>query len=183
MTLRKAREMSVVRQDAAGRLTVVQRYPVDALSRSSMAIGNLRSPDKPDLAMAFWGRDPMADIDKPVESRFMVASLQDNGLLADHAVYTDAGVNPTDIVAADLDGDGLDEIVVLNFGASAGELNRIHPGNVQVFKWDGASFRCVATLELPEPRFGYAIDIDEDGVDELVISLFFERKLAVIKYA
>ena len=183
MTLRKAHEMSVVRQDTQGNLAVVQRYPVDALARSSVAIGHFRAPDVTDLAIAFWGLDPMADIDKPVENRFMAASLQDDGLLADDALYTDAGVNPTDIVAVDLDGDGLDEIVVLNFGASAGEANRIHPGNVQIFKWDGGAFRCAATLDLPEPRFGYVLDIDGDGIDELIISLFFERKLVVIKHA
>jgi hypothetical protein len=110
----------------------------------------------------------------------LLVDLDRQGALGGLAV-SPAGVHPTDVVAGDFDGDGEVEVAVLNYGSGLGPRDRRHPGGVEIYKDQGGVYRRVARLALPNPRIGAAVDVDRDGVVELVVSLFFERRLVVIK--
>lgn len=180
LTSRSQEQLLVVGYDTQGRISVLQRYELGDRSRSSVAVGCFRRPGEKEVAVALWGGDPK-ELNSFGEGSFIVASLDENGLVKNHISHR-AGVHPTDIAAGDFDGDGLDEIVVLNYGVGLGPTDRKHPGSIQFFKCIDSQFYCIKEIGLAHPRIACVADIDGDGIDEVVVSLFFEKKLIVLKW-
>ncbi|MGE3165947.1 MAG: radical SAM protein [Planctomycetota bacterium] len=179
MSSRKTEDLAVVGRDADGRLEVRQRYRLGGKSRSSVAVGRFLDREHQDVAVALWGGDP-TDLNAAGTGSFVVARLGADGRVVGE-VRQAAGVNPTDVAAGDFDGDGLDEIAVLNYGAGLGPKDRTDRGGVQIFKYVDGAFRRVGSVPLANPRIAAVLDVDGDGRDELLVSLFFERRMAVIK--
>lgn len=153
---------------------------VGGLSRSSIAIGAFGAEKKLGLAVGLWGGDP-TNITIPYQGSVFIADILDDGTLTNHAWF-DAGINTTDVVAGDLDGDGEDELAVLNYGNGLNLETRSHLGDLQIFKRTTGGFECVAQLDIPSPRIGSVTDFDGDGKPELGVTLFHEKRLAIIKY-
>lgn len=179
MSSRKTEDLAVVGRDASGRLEVRQRYRLGGKSRSSVAVGRFLARDRLDVAVALWGGNP-TDLNEAAVGSFVVAKIGPDGRVTGEVRQT-AGINPTDVAAGDFDGDGLDEIAVLNYGAGLGPKDRTNRGGVEIYKHVDGSFRRVASIPLANPRIAAVLDIDGDGRAELLVSLFFERRMAVIK--
>lgn len=160
---------------------IVQTFPIEDYSRSSVTVGRFFNSEEKGVALALWGGDPK-DLNSIMKGHLLIGRLDDKGQIT-AIEYVPAGVHPTDAVSGDFDGDGVDEIAVLNYGNGLGLSDRRHTGGVQIFKYITNRFQCIAKIPLPSPRIGAAIDIDGDGIDELVVSLFFEKKIVVIKAA
>ena len=131
------------------------------------------------LALAIWGGDPK-DLNSKVRGKLCIADLDGDGTIEMIHYYT-GGVHPTDVVAGDFDGDGVDEIALLNYGSGLGPTDRNDLGGVDIYKWQNNALQKEARIKVANPRIGAAMDIDSDGVDELVVSLFFERRMVVLK--
>jgi sulfotransferase famil protein len=159
---------------------IVQTVDMGGLSRSSVAIGAFESKDVREVAVGLWGGDPR-ELNTPFKGQVFHARMQDDGRLTDPGVF-DAGPNSTDVVAGDLDGDGLDELAVLNYGAGLNIEERTALGGVQIFKKTNGSFRLAEAVDLPSPRIGLIADFDGDGRPELGATLFFEKRLAIVKH-
>ena len=180
ITSRNLEEIVVVGHNKQGTLKVKQRQAIKGKSRSSVATGAFRDKDKKEIAVAIWGGDPKR-LNEFGIGEFVVGEIDKNGCIS-NLTYQKAGVHPTDIAAGDLDGDGLDEIIVLNYGVGLGPSDRTHPGSVQIFKFIKNNFKCVSKINIPNPRIALVTDIDNDGKLEVVVSMFFEKKLVLIKY-
>lgn len=180
ITSRNSKEIIVVGPKDEGKIGVKQRFKIKGKSRSSVATGAFRAKNKKEIAVAIWGGDPTRLNDFGI-GEFVVGDTDENGYIY-NTVYQKAGMHPTDIAAGDLDGDGIDELVVLNYGVGLGPLDRKHSGSVQVFKYLKNKFQCISTVKVPNPRIALVTDIDDDGKDEAIISLFFEKKLVVLKH-
>lgn len=153
---------------------------VGGLSRSSIAIGLFNNDKKLGLAVGLWGGDPRK-ITIPYQGSVFYADISDSGSLINH-LWFEAGVNTTDVIAGDLDGDGMDELVVLNYGNGLNLEERSHLGDMQIFKKTTDNFECVATIDIPSPRIGLIADFDGDGRQELGVTLFHENRFVVIKH-
>ena len=180
LSLRASAEIVVIRISEDGGPSILQRMPITGLSRSSVAIGNFRGDGSCQIAVALWGGNP-TDLNTVRRGQVVIGDLDETGRI-DKLIYFDAGIHPTDLVSGDFDGDGVDELAVLNYGAGLGPTNRVDVGGIEVFKYQENSFTCISEIKLANPRIAAAIDIDGDGIDEIVVSLFFENKVAVIKY-
>ncbi len=180
MSSRNQNEIIVVGFSDDGDLHVKQRCSIKGRSRSSVAVGRFRSAREYEVAVGLWGGDP-TDLNAFGIGEIVVARTAEDGTLSD-LDYVEAGVHPTDIAAGDLDGDGLDELAVLNYGVGLGPADRRHPGSVQIFKHLDGAFRCVSEIKVPNPRIACVTDIDGDGIGELLVSLFFENTLVTIKF-
>jgi len=178
LSCRSREEVVTVAWD--GTKATVDHLFVGGLSRSSVAAGNLLGDGRVYAAVALWGGDPKA-LNTPGRGEVVVLEQYKSGRLR-VAFRFPAGMHPTDIACADLDGDGQDELIVLNYGVGLGPESRCHLGNVQIFKFRAGRFACVQTLSLPNPRIACVTDFENDRGRQLVISLFFERKLAIIKH-
>lgn len=179
MSSRKSEDLVVAGRNSDGNLEVRQRYPLRGMSRSSIAVGRMIDRERCDVAVALWGGDP-TNLNSANTGSFVVGQLAPDGAI-EGEVREQAGINPTDIVAGDFDGDGLDEIAVLNYGNGLGPADRTIPGGVEIYKYIGRGFTRVAQFGLANPRIATVMDIDGDGRQELILSLFFERRLVVIK--
>ncbi len=179
MSSRKSSDLVVVGRQSDGKLEVRQRYELGGRSRSSVAVGRMLNRESMAVAVALWGGDP-TDINASGVGAFVVGELDGVGRIV-REVRQQAGINPTDIAAGDFDGDGIDEVAVLNYGSGLGPGDRTNFGGVEIYKVHEGSFRRVAAIKLANPRIAGVVDIDGDGRDELVVSLFFERRVVVIK--
>ncbi len=167
--------------DAAGAAPeILQTVDIGGLSRSSVAIGDFDGSGRRRLAVGLWGGDPR-EVSTPFEGEVFHAEIDDTGRIANPRKFK-SGTNTTDVVAGDLDGDGRDELVVLNYGAGLNLEERSDVGDVRVFKAAGGTFDLAATLELPTPRIGTVADFDGDGKVELGATLFFEKRLPIVKF-
>lgn len=180
LSCRKAAEIIHVQVSPEGKPQIKSRYSAPGLSRSSVAIGRTRFDQSWEVLVAQWGGDP-TDLNGSGQGSFVVLPIGQNGQLG-KALHVLAGINPTDIIAGDLDGDGIDEVVVLNYGNGLGIIDRTNFGNVSIYKWDGLEYVRKAVISLPSPRIGMIFDIDDDGQLELLVTTFYERRLVVIKY-
>lgn len=179
LSCRLVTDLVVVNSPPSGNPEIVERYQIGGLSRSSVAAGRFKPDGVDGLAFGLWGGDPR-DLNATGIGKLVICELRDDGTILGHQEL-EAGMNPTDVVTGDFDGDGIDEIAVLNYGNGLGPKDRQHTGNVQIFKFVEGSYQCIAQIPVPNPRIGVAIDIDKDGKDELVVSLFFEKRIVVIK--
>lgn len=179
LSLRGKPEIIVVACTETQGAKILQRVQLSGLSRSSVAIGNFKGDTGNQVAIAIWGGDPK-DLNSVCKGEFFIADILADGRIGG-IQYFPAGVHPTDVIAGDFDGDGRDELAVLNYGSGLGPLDRSHLGGVEIYKWKNRGMQKVSSIKLANPRIGAALDIDGDGVDELVVSLFFERKMVVLK--
>jgi hypothetical protein len=161
--------------------TVVQMADIGGLSRSSIAVGDFNGTGRSQLAVGLWGGDPR-QVSTAFEGEVFHADIDDSGRLGNPRRFK-SGTNTTDVVAGDLDGDGRAELAVLNYGAGLNLEERSDVGDVRIFKSDGAAFALAARLELPTPRIGAIADFDGDGRPELGVTLFFEKRLPIVKFA
>lgn len=167
-----------IRQDRDGALAIKDTVPLGGRSRSSVAVARL-GKGRRSIVVALWGGAPL-EINDAVRGKVVVADLDDeNGVCGCREFL--AGVHPTDVACGDFDGDGVDEIAVLNYGTGLGPADRSHPGGLEFFKECEDGFRCIGRVCLPNPRIAKVIDIDNDGRDELLVSLFFERMVVLVK--
>jgi hypothetical protein len=158
---------------------ITRRLEIGGVSRSNVAVGHFRNKQLCDAAVALWGGDPSKFYEEAVGK--ICVLLQNERNEFDEMTCFDGGIHPTDVVAGDFDGDGLDELAVLNYGCGMNHLDRTNPGGVQIFKFRDNAFQKVTDIPLPNPRIGLSYDIDGDGRDELFVSLFFEKKLVLLK--
>jgi len=172
-------DLTIISRDNSGQYVISQRIDVGGLSRSSVAVGNFRNTRENDIALGIWGGDP-GDLNSVTRGELAVCSTTDNRTYSSPVIHK-AGIHPTDVVAGDFDGDGLDELAVLNYGSGIHYTDRIHPGNIQIFKYVGDEFIIIDQINVPHPRIGISKDIDNDGKDELIVSLFFDKCLVGIK--
>lgn len=178
LSQRDKQDITLVRKTPGGEYEISQRIDIGSASRSSVAAGRFRNADEMDLAIGIWGGDPK-EINTVLTGRVGILSPDGRGGYAPPSFF-DAGIHTTDVVAGDFDGDGLDELAVLNYGAGLNTRDRIHPGGIQFYKFKGERFELIGEVPAMYPRIGLAIDIDGDGRDELVASLFFEKRLIVV---
>ena len=167
-----------VRQKRDGALAIVDTVPLGGRSRSSVAVARL-GKERRSIVVALWGGAPL-EINEVVRGKVVIADLDNENRVSGMREFT-AGVHPTDVACGDFDGDGIDEIAVLNYGTGLGPADRSHPGGLEFFKESGAGFTCAGRVPLPNPRIAKAMDIDNDGRDELLVSLFFERRVVLVK--
>lgn len=177
--LRSKEELVCATVDRDGELAVTQRCPLKGLSRSSVVVGRFFDRDRLHVALALWGGNPH-DMNSVKTGEVAIAPLEGSGRVGAFD-YVPAGIHPTDVVVGDFDGDGLDELAVLNFGTGLNPHERTRTGGVQIFKGVDGRLTPVAHIPLANPRIGAAVDIDGDGVAELLVSLFFESRIASVK--
>ena len=180
-TSRGEERLLVVKQNEHDQWHLSQSIDVGGLSRSSLAIGCFSRRDEKCVALGTWGGNP-EDLNTPHQGQVVIGTLDEAGTITGLETLP-GGIHPTDVAAGDLDGDGLDELVVINYGTGLGMKDRRHPGGIDIFKHQGGEWRKVASWALANPRIALIDDIDGDGKLELVVSLFFEERLAVFKYA
>ena len=181
LSLRNTEEVICVGLGDDGKAAIRHRIGLNGLSRSSVAVGRFHDSDQDSVAVALWGGPP-TDLLTPHRGKVAVGRIDPTGNLQD-ITYLDAGIHPTDIAAGDIDGDGRDELVVLNYGTGLTHQDRGHLGGVDIFKATGTSgWRRVASLPLANPRIATIADIDGDGIAELLVSLFFENRIVTIKF-
>lgn len=180
-TSRGEERLLVVKQNENNQWHLSQSVDVGGLSRSSLAIGCFSRRDEKCVALGTWGGNP-EDLNTPRQGQVVIGTLDETGAIA-RLETLPGGIHPTDVAAGDLDGDGLDELVVINYGTGLGMKDRRHPGGIDIFKCQDGEWRKVASWTLANPRIALIDDIDGDGKLELVVSLFFEERLAVFKYA
>lgn len=173
-------ELTIISKNETGKFFIKQRVDVRGQSRSSVTVGKFRSDTQFDIALALWGGDPN-NVNEVVKGELAVLLDDGTGSYSPPVLYK-AGVHPTDVVSGDFDGDGLDEIAVLNYGSGLNYDDRIDPGSIQIFKYVDEEFTMIEEVYVPYPRIGVSKDLDNDGKDELFVSLFFDKCLVAIKY-
>jgi len=166
-------------EDSSGGLRIVDIVPLGGQSRSSVVVGKFAEGKGRSVVLALWGGDPL-EMNFPHRGQIVIGDIDDRLRISGMRRFS-AGVHPTDVACGDFDGDGVDEIAVLNYGTGLGPGDRSHPGGVEIFKQIEGEFRCVSRIALANPRIAKVMDIDNDGCDELLVSLFFEKKVVVIK--
>jgi hypothetical protein len=177
---RQSAAITVLSRKSGSEYTVERTLKIDGLSRSSIAVAQARGEGKYDVLIALWGGDP-CDLDSPHKGTVAVIEVDDKGGFRP-VRYLPAGVHPTDVVSGDFDGDGLDEFAVLNYGAGLSLRSRTDLGDLRIFKHIEGEYRVVSILKLPSPRIGYALRTEKGEPDLLFVSLFFERKIAAVKF-
>src|ERR1035437_4147331 len=94
------------------------------------------------------------------------------------------GAYPRGIAAADLNGNGVKEIIVANFGAQTliGQ-DPVTPANssISIFSKDGAGLKSVVQQSGKSPRGIAAGDLNNDGKDEFVVSNYDDGTVTVYK--
>ncbi len=177
---RQCAAISVLSRGRDSKYAVERTIEIDGLSRSSIAVAQARGEGKYDVLIALWGGDP-CDLDSPHKGAVAVVEVDEKGFFRP-VRYFPAGIHPTDVVSGDFDGDGLDEIAVLNYGAGLSLKSRTDLGDVRIFKNIEGEYKEIAILKLPSPRVGHALRTEKGEPDLLFISLFFERKIAAVKF-
>lgn len=173
-------KVAAIEATPLGEAKIISEVDTGGLSRSSISIGRFDESSALSLAIGLWGGDP-TDVTTPHTGSIFCADILDDGELTNFNWF-DAGTNTTDVVAGDFDNDGFDELVVLNYGNGLNLEERSDLGNLQVFKKFLGNFKCISTIDLPTPRIGLVADFDGDGRDELGVTLFHEKRLAIIKH-
>ena len=172
-------ELTVLGIDENRQPFLKQTIPVRGLSRSSVAVGRFSKDGPLSVVVALWGGNPK-NLNSEEAGEVAVIDINEDNAPGE-PYYFPAGIHPTDVAAGDFDGDGIDELAVLNYGSGLGAVDRTHPGGVQIFKWVEGAFKLVDSIALANPRIAAVADIDGDGRQELLVSLFFENRLCVIK--
>jgi len=168
-----------VHEDSSGALRVVDVTPLGGQSRTSVVVGNFGEGKGYSVVVGLWGGDPL-EMNHPHRGQIVIAEIDDSLRVSGVRRFT-AGVHPTDVACGDFDGDGVDELAVLNYGTGLGPGDRSNSGGIEIFKHVNGEFRCVGRIAVANPRIAKVMDIDGDGCDELLVSLFFEKKVVVIK--
>ena len=104
------------------------------------------------------------------------------GNVSERDALLPGGVNATDAVIGDFDGDGRDEVAVLAYGVGLNHMTRGDEGGILVYKWIDDAWQKAWQIDVPHPRIGLASDIDQDGCQELIVSLFFANRLVVVDF-
>lgn len=169
-----------IHQESNGLLHIVDVKTLGGRSRSSVTVAQLKDKISYQVALVLWGGDPL-DINTVNSGKIVIGDL-DSNLRIKNLEFFSGGVHPTDVACGDFDGDGLDELAVLNYGTGLGLADRSDQGGVEIYKFSDDGLECIAKINVPNPRIAKVIDLDEDGRDELLVSLFFERKVVVLKY-
>lgn len=173
-------KLAIIEATLVEEAKVISLVNIDGLSRSSVAIGKFDGGSGLSLAIGLWGGKP-TDVTTLYKGSVFCSDISDDGSLTNHSWFT-TGINTTDVVVGDLDNDGFDELVVLNYGNGLNLEERSDLGNLQIFKKSEGIFKCLSTHDLPTPRIGLVADFDGDGRDELGVTLFHEKRLVIIKY-
>lgn len=160
--------------------SLIQTVSINDFSRSSVCLAHVKKTDKASLVMALWGGDPKK-LNTITQGSLMVADITSTGAVCEPE-YFPGGIHPTDVVAADFDSDGLDEIVLLNYGNGLNHDLRSNFGSLMIFKWRKGILRLEKKINIPSPRIAAVNDIDGDGRPELLVSLFFESKCVIIDH-
>jgi len=95
---------------------------------------------------------------------------------------TPVGSNPRGLCIADLDNDGVNEVVVANFGSTTliGQDTASPAGSLSIVKWNGSALAVASTLATGKsPRSVAAIDLNGDRRLDLVASFYDENSLGV----
>lgn len=174
-------ELLFVVRPANGGARIESSISTGGLSRSSVTMGTFSCAGDRYVATGLWGGDPRSINEPHLGSVFMLPIGIDGAPQAENSFIVLAGTNTTDVVSVDIDDDGVDELVVLNYGTGIGIEDRTDLGGVMIFKFGMAGFEKIADVELPSPRIACISDLDGDGRLEVGIALFFERRLAVLK--
>lgn len=177
---RQSAAITVLSKDRSGRFSIERSISIDGLSRSSISVAEARGKGKYDVLVALWGGDPQ-DLDTPRQGKVAVVEVTEEGDFTP-VRYLDSGTHPTDVVSGDFDGDGKDEVAVLNYGAGLSLKTRTDRGDVRILKHIDGEYREVTRLMLPSPRIGHTVRLGRDEPEMLLVSLFFERKVAAIKF-
>lgn len=178
VTFRKANAVRLIWLVDGGRRMVDQReFALPGSSRASIARGYFRNNGRIGFAIALWGGDT-SDLNSPHRGSVVVFELDEAGAVCRVAEF-EGGIHPTDCLAADIDGDGLDEIVVLNYGTGLNTYDPRDPGGIQVFRWNTVDerFSLVDEIDIPNPRIAIKSTWDVDKPPQVLVNLFFEGKL------
>jgi hypothetical protein len=176
---RKSEEISILSQNATGEFKIEQEIAIRGLSRSSIAVSQCREKGCYEMAIALWGGSPN-DIDTPHMGELAIIEIDKNGEFLEPKYFTT--IHSTDVIAGDFDGDGLDELVVLNYGAGQSAETRTETGNIQIFKYLDGVYKIVSVLNYPSSRIGCVIKTPEGEKDLLFVNLFFEKRLLAIEH-
>jgi hypothetical protein len=119
------------------------------------------------LKAAFWAL---------AGSLALAPSLHANRLVGPKVLA--AGADPRGIAAADLDGDGISEIIVANFGAPTliGQTNTASAGNIQIFKNLALSQTLVGGNS---PRSLAVADLNNDGLPDIIATYYGSNQVGV----
>ena len=130
--------------------------PARASGPNTLVAGDLNSDNRPDLAISYYDNEP--------EARLELFYQADDGMISDRKILSGPHYNsPDDIAIADLNFDGLNDLLVMNaggFGISAFTQNEAHTFDPPVFYawylWNNVYSHSIAQ-----------VDTDGDGKEDV----------------
>ncbi|HPO08173.1 MAG TPA: VCBS repeat-containing protein [bacterium] len=142
-------------------------YTSPARGSGDLVVFDADGDEFPDIAVTAWstGSSPYPWIDPGEESDFHVWHGQPDGTLRLSDIRMEIGPGATDIVAADFNGDGWEDLAIsYSPGSSTGESGVLILSNAG----ETGGFQNSLFIDLPSPQALGVIDADRNGAPDLI---------------